>query len=110
MTSLLRDETPFPIPFVASATITSCPARAAARPTASPTTPAPTTRICMGALAQRALAGFGLPPPGGRRVGEGVSRDTELIPSRFATQTDLPLSRGGVKTSGGAAVKNKRPG
>src|SRR5580692_621477 len=47
MTSLLRDETPVPIAAAASATMTSCPAHAAARATASPTTPAPTTRICI---------------------------------------------------------------
>src|SRR3974390_573133 len=47
MTSLLRDETPVPIAAAASATMTSWPAHAAARATASPTTPAPTTRICI---------------------------------------------------------------
>src|ERR1700677_3908326 len=46
-TSLLREETPLPMPPVASATITSCPRNAAARATASPTTPAPTTKTCM---------------------------------------------------------------
>src|SRR5262245_4748427 len=47
MTSLLREDTPLPMPEVASATTTSCPAVAAARATASPTTPAPTTRTCI---------------------------------------------------------------
>src|ERR1700730_14280296 len=47
MTSLLREETPLPMPPVASATITSWPRQAAARATASPTTPAPTTSTCM---------------------------------------------------------------
>src|SRR5436309_10710572 len=47
MTSLLREETPVPMPEVASATTTSCPASAAARATASPTTPAPTTSTCI---------------------------------------------------------------
>src|SRR4051812_39528630 len=47
MTSLLRDDVPVPIAFAASATITSWPAIAAARPMARPTTPAPTTRTCM---------------------------------------------------------------
>ena len=47
MTSLLREETPVPMVVAASATTTSCPARAAARATASPTTPAPTTRTCI---------------------------------------------------------------
>src|SRR6266540_4850785 len=47
MTSLLREDTPVPMPEVASATTTSCPASAAARATASPTTPAPTTRTCI---------------------------------------------------------------
>src|SRR6476620_2379773 len=47
MTSLLREETPVPMPEAASATTTSCPASAAARATASPTTPAPITRTCI---------------------------------------------------------------
>src|SRR5947209_3403177 len=47
MTSLLREETPFPMPRVFSATMTSWPASAAVRATLSPTTPAPTTRICI---------------------------------------------------------------
>src|ERR1700751_4774076 len=47
MTSLLRDDTPLPMPLVCSATMTSWPFSAAARATASPTTPAPTTRTCM---------------------------------------------------------------
>ena len=47
ITSLLREDTPLPMPLVASATITSWPLRAAARATASPTTPAPTTRTCI---------------------------------------------------------------
>src|SRR5262245_64180153 len=38
------------MPDVASATTTSCPASAAARATASPITPAPTTRICIAPL------------------------------------------------------------
>src|SRR5262249_31834677 len=44
---LLREETPLPMPEVDSATMTSWPASAAARATASPTTPAPITRICI---------------------------------------------------------------
>src|SRR3954463_15467802 len=47
MTSLVREDTPVPIAAPASATITSCPAIAAARATASPTTPDPTTRTCI---------------------------------------------------------------
>src|ERR1043165_4636497 len=47
ITSLLREDTPLPMPLVCSATMTSCPFSAAARATARPTTPAPTTRICM---------------------------------------------------------------
>src|SRR6516225_9706079 len=47
MTSLLREETPVPMPEAVSATTTSCPAIAAARATASPTTPAPTTSTCI---------------------------------------------------------------
>src|SRR5712691_7884408 len=47
MTSLLREDTPVPMAEVASATTTSWPASAAARATASPTTPAPTTRTCI---------------------------------------------------------------
>src|SRR6266446_8322909 len=43
MTSLLRDEVSKPMPYSRSSTITSMPARASARATASPTTPAPTT-------------------------------------------------------------------
>ena len=44
MTSLLRELTPAPIPLSVSTTITSRPARASARATARPMTPAPTTR------------------------------------------------------------------
>ena len=47
MTSLLRDDTPLPMPLVISATITSWPLSAAARAMARPTTPAPTTRTCI---------------------------------------------------------------
>src|SRR5436190_715315 len=47
MTSLLREEVPVPIMCAASATMTSCPANAAARAIARPTTPAPTTRTCI---------------------------------------------------------------
>ena len=47
MTSLLREDTPVPMADAASATTTSCPASAAARAMARPTTPAPTTRICI---------------------------------------------------------------
>src|SRR4051794_35072640 len=47
ITSLLREETPLPMPPVASATITSWPASAASRAIARPTTPAPMTRTCM---------------------------------------------------------------
>src|SRR5436189_6486127 len=47
ITSLLREETPLPMPPVASATLTSWPASAAARAIARPTTPAPMTRTCM---------------------------------------------------------------
>src|ERR1700722_13148858 len=47
ITSLLRDEMPVPIAAAASATITSCPDIAARRATASPTTPAPTTKTCI---------------------------------------------------------------
>ena len=47
ITSLLREDTPLPMPLVASATMTSWPFSAAARATASPTTPAPTTRTCI---------------------------------------------------------------
>src|SRR3982074_3701394 len=43
MTSLLRDEVSKPMPYSRSSTITSMPARASARATASPTTPAPMT-------------------------------------------------------------------
>src|SRR6266404_8849802 len=43
MTSLLREEVSKPMPYSRSSTITSMPARASARATASPTTPAPTT-------------------------------------------------------------------
>ena len=49
ITSELRDDTPLPMPRVASATITSWPLSAAARAMASPTMPAPTTRTCMAA-------------------------------------------------------------
>src|SRR6202000_2843362 len=45
ITSLLREETPLPMPLVISATMTSWPFKADARATASPTTPAPITRI-----------------------------------------------------------------
>ncbi len=45
ITSLLRDEMPVPICPSASATITSWPRSAAARPIASPITPAPTTDL-----------------------------------------------------------------
>src|SRR4051794_33938526 len=47
ITSLLRDEMPVPMASAASATTTSCPACAAARATARPITPAPTTRTCI---------------------------------------------------------------
>src|SRR5262245_5283310 len=47
ITSLLREEMPVPMPSACSATITSWPAIAAARATASPITPAPTTRTCI---------------------------------------------------------------
>src|SRR5437773_1570977 len=47
MTSLLREDTPVPMPEAASATTTSWPAIAAARAIASPTTPAPTTSTCI---------------------------------------------------------------
>src|ERR1044072_4709845 len=71
MTSLLREEIPVPMAESASATTTSCPARTAGRPTASPTTPAPTTSTCIGRrpleldrqpgviLSQRAHGGLG---------------------------------------------------
>jgi len=45
ITSLLREETPEPIDPVASATTMLWPAMASARAQASPTTPAPMTRI-----------------------------------------------------------------
>src|SRR5918994_6400582 len=44
ITSLLREDTPLPIPGVFSATTTAWPSIARARAQASPTTPAPTTR------------------------------------------------------------------
>src|SRR4028119_218788 len=44
ITSLLRDETPLPMPAVASATITPWPRSAIARAAARPTPPAPLTR------------------------------------------------------------------
>src|SRR5262245_5258307 len=47
MTSLLREDTAVPMPEAASATTTSWPAIAAARATANPTTPAPTTSTCI---------------------------------------------------------------
>src|SRR6266849_1177977 len=47
ITSLLREDVPVPIVDAASATTTSWPLLAASRATASPTTPAPTTRTCM---------------------------------------------------------------
>src|SRR5947209_243863 len=53
ITSLLREETPLPMPPVASATITSWPASAADRAIARPTTPAPMTRTCMRGLVTR---------------------------------------------------------
>src|SRR5579884_3936 len=49
MTSLLREDVPVPMCGSASATITSCPASAASRAIASPTTPAPATSACMSA-------------------------------------------------------------
>src|SRR5690242_396014 len=52
ITSELREDTPLPMPPVASATMTSWPARAAARAIARPTTPAPMTRTCMGRLGE----------------------------------------------------------
>src|SRR3974390_3410044 len=48
ITSLLREEMPVPMFPAASATITSWPLHAAPRATASPTTPAPITRTCIG--------------------------------------------------------------
>src|SRR5215213_739605 len=56
MTSLLREEIPVPIPFARSATITAWPRWASARATASPTTPAPTTRAYMAGPRSRALS------------------------------------------------------
>src|SRR3954468_6528127 len=44
MTSLLREDTPLPMPAVFSATMTEWPRSASARAQASPTTPAPMTR------------------------------------------------------------------
>src|SRR5262249_46125491 len=80
MTSLLREETPVPMAEAASATITSWPAIAAARATASPTMPAPTTRTCMpparpslrpnvGRIDQRPPEPAQQPPPPGRERG-----------------------------------------
>src|SRR3954471_13790296 len=53
ITSLLREDTPLPMPPVASATITSWPASAACRAMARPTTPAPITRTCIAVLVAR---------------------------------------------------------
>src|SRR4051812_44893362 len=47
ITSLLREDTPLPMPPVVSATITPWPRKASARAIASPTTPAPMTRMSM---------------------------------------------------------------
>src|SRR3954447_10272464 len=47
ITSLLREETPLPIPPVRSATMTPWPRMASARAIANPTTPAPMTRTSM---------------------------------------------------------------
>jgi len=55
MTSLLREDTPVPMPEAASATTTSWPAIAAARAIASPTTPAPTTNTCIQPTPRRPL-------------------------------------------------------
>ena len=56
ITSLLREETPLPMPPVASATITLCPRRASARATASPITPAPMTKTSMTASYELAIS------------------------------------------------------
>src|SRR5258706_127157 len=70
MTSLLRDEIPVPIAAAASATTTSAPERAAARATASPTTPAPTTKTCI----EQDLQQIRSAPDGGVRAFSGPGK------------------------------------
>jgi hypothetical protein len=57
MTSLLRELTPAPIPLSLSTTITSRPARASARATARPMSPAPTTRHSTDSIPQLSVPG-----------------------------------------------------
>src|SRR3954451_8841995 len=77
MTSLLREEVSKPICQAWSSTITSRPASASARATASPTTPAPTTMHSMSFMAA-SLTLFALFRPGRTGVEEGDRRDAHL--------------------------------
>src|SRR6202167_2850747 len=75
ITSLLRELTPSPIPLSLSTTITSRPARASARATARPMTPAPTTRHLTDSIPQ-------LSAPGGAFLGANIQRDQALLERR----------------------------
>src|SRR5947199_5016470 len=67
MTSLLREDTPVPMPEAASATTPSWPAIAAARAIASPTTPAPTSNTCIQPAPRRASRSYRPTPRRGSR-------------------------------------------
>src|SRR4051794_10292140 len=78
ITSLLRDEMPVPMASAASATTTSCPACAAARATARPITPAPTTRTCISRAQKSEGRPLGRPPSGRHTRCRSLGGDTHL--------------------------------
>src|SRR5208282_1454624 len=107
ITSLLREETPLPMPPVASATITSWPRRVAARATASPTTPAPTTRTCIALDPCRVYSTAGIAKEGSLMT-EREGSCGAFAPRPRVLRQHIPCRRRNLRKDDGTGLAGER--